>query len=148
MCGRPFPDRVPPVRTIDVDAIALPPREPGRLGLRPDETGDPVTTNGGDITLIQGTTEQRMSRCATSRNLLMCSGVLVVGLLTHCATRSATEGASTPEDAVAGYNAAVHVAVERLAAALVSEEEIFRQRVALVPRERRVLVASRALLRP
>jgi hypothetical protein len=49
-----------------------------------------------------------MGRCAMSRNLLMCSGVLVLGSLTHCATRSATEGASTPEDALAGYNAAVH----------------------------------------
>jgi hypothetical protein len=44
-----------------------------------------------------------------SRVLWMCSGVLALELLTQCAARSAgTDGAATPKEAVAGYNAAVH----------------------------------------
>lgn len=52
-----------------------------------------------------------------SRVLWMCSGVLALELLTQCAARPAgTDGAATPEEAVAGYNAAVHVGdAERVA---------------------------------
>jgi hypothetical protein len=44
-----------------------------------------------------------------SRALWMCSGVLALELLSQCAARPAgTDGAPTPEEAVASYNAAVH----------------------------------------
>ena len=52
-----------------------------------------------------------------SRVLWLCAGVLALELLTQCAARpSGTDGAPTPEEAVASYNAGVHAGdAERVA---------------------------------